>query len=235
MAPEACKNSRRPHSGWLQGPETSSENPAAQNACCYVCISSNVVVVEMTCCANVKKKTKKQRKSNRIRIVRDNLIYSPVGFGPFGPLGRGLLGELAFGPSMHHSHVLLQSGVFEGLPTWTQRADKHTFGGDKGGRGYSSPHKHRDLSALPRELQELRRTLTWSVYFTKVESGQDLFVKLPHLSLQRPTGITPTSVIEEKLSLYMNTIDGAMQSMSDQILLVLSGVNSSHFPQRGIG
>ena len=108
-------------------------------------------------------------------------------------------------------------------------------GGDKGGRGYSSPHKHRDLSALPRELQELRRTLTWSVYFTKVESGQDLFVKLPHLSLQRPTGITPTSVIEEKLSLYMNTIDGAMQSVSDQILLVLSGVNSSHFPQRGIG
>ena len=30
MAPEACKRSRRPHSGWLQGPETSVENPAAQ-------------------------------------------------------------------------------------------------------------------------------------------------------------------------------------------------------------
>ena len=25
-------------------------------------------------------------------LVRDNLIYCPVGFGPFGPFGRGLLG-----------------------------------------------------------------------------------------------------------------------------------------------
>ena len=37
-----------------------------RKSCCYVCISSNVVVLEMTCCANVKKKTKKQRKTNRI-------------------------------------------------------------------------------------------------------------------------------------------------------------------------
>ena len=60
-------------------------------------------------------------------LVRDNLIYTPVSFGPLGPFGRRLLGEVAFGPSMHHSHVSLQSGVFEGLPTRTQRADKHTF------------------------------------------------------------------------------------------------------------
>ena len=37
-----------------------------RTSCRYVCISSNVVVVEMPCCANVKKNTKKQRKTNHI-------------------------------------------------------------------------------------------------------------------------------------------------------------------------
>ena len=102
------------------------------------------------------------------------------------------------------------------------------------------PHKHpaqflsKDLSCLPRELQELRRTLLWSVYFNKVEKGHNAFNKLPHRPLHRSTGITPSSTIEDKLSLYMSTIDGAVQSASDQILLLLSDLNSSHFPRRGI-
>ena len=102
------------------------------------------------------------------------------------------------------------------------------------------PHKHpaqflsKDLSCLPRELQELRRTLLWSVYFNKVEKGHNAFNKLPHRPLHRSTGITPSSTIEDKLSLYMSTIDGAVQSANDQILLLLSYLNSSHFPRRGI-